>query len=51
MPYSVKYGIGPVVLDTTDTQIPIIVSDIPFDLEVPLITPGGIPGVLDEPVV
>ena len=36
------------MLDTADT---FCISNINFDLDVALITPGGVPGVPDEPVV
>ena len=47
---SFKYGPDNPSLDTADTGVKCNRINI-FDLEVPFITPGGVPGVLDQPVV
>ena len=47
MPLSIKFEIDGSVLDTTET-IKIIFHS---NLKIALITPGGVPGVLEEPVV
>ena len=47
MPYSDKYGKVCDAIDTADTGLTIVI----LDLKVPLVTPGGVPGVLNKPVV
>ena len=47
MCYSEKLGIVGVGIDSADTLILIV---LPFDLKVALIAPGGVPGVLEDPV-
>ena len=48
-PNSLKYGIVHEDLDTADTNVTCIVLN--FELDETFITPGGVPGVLDQPVM
>ena len=51
---SVKYGIKPHTSDifiAGNDNPPSLAIYIPFELEVTLVTPGGVPGVFDEHVV